>query len=169
MVKITSAKEEQKQPENGGSAFNTVGERVDERLSGPGKYVVTKENMFRVRFNLLNRNDRWVIVNPGTDDSEEHWVEFRMWTFNEEVELRKMSTQFDPLKKIHIIDNDLLNRLKIQRLLKAWSFEEQNPKLKLLHVNGVLSDEGWKAFISLFPNIVRFVLESMNAVLEYGE
>jgi hypothetical protein len=166
MVKITSAKGDDEKPQK---SFNAVGDRLDEKLSGPGKYVVTKENLFRIRFSLINRNDRWVIVKAGTAGAEEHWVEFRMWTFNEEVELRKMSTQFDPLKKIHIIDNDFLNRLKIQRLLKSWSFEEQNPKLKLLHVNGILSDEGWQSFTSLFPNIVRFVLESMNAVLEFGE
>ncbi len=170
-MKITSAKDAPQPPKKpeGEVAFAAVGETVNEKLTGPGKYVVTKEDTFKVRFGLVQRDGRWVVVKSGTPESDSHWVEFRIWGFNEEVELRKMSTQFDPLKKIHIIDNDYLNRLKVQRLMLNWSFDEQNPKLKLLHVNGILSDEGWKNFTSLFPNIIRFVLESMNAVLEYGE
>jgi len=163
-MKIESAKK----PEEKGSTFNVVGERVDEKLQGPGKYVVTKEKTFRVNFGLSERDGRWIVTKPGAG-AEDHWVEFRIWSFNEEVELRKMATIFDPLKKIHIVDNDYLNRLKVQRLMMNWTLDKNNDKLKLLHVNGVLSDEGWKAFTSLYPNIIRFVLESMNAVLEYGE
>jgi hypothetical protein len=170
-MKITSAKDAQQPPQTPdySQSYSAVGEKVNEKLSGPGKYVVTKDNTFKIRFGLMQHDGRWVVVKPETTGADDHWVEFRVWSFNEEVELRKMSTQFDPLKKIHIIDNDYLNRLKVQRLLLNWSFDEQNPKLKLLHVGGVLSDEGWKAFTSLFPTIVRFILEAMNAVLEHGE
>jgi hypothetical protein len=160
--------ESSKKPEEKGEKFNVVGERLDEKLQGPGKYVVTKDKTFKVRFGLVEREGRWVVIKPESG-GEDHWVEFRIWTFNEEVELRKMATIFDPLKKIHIVDNDYLNRLKVQRLMLSWSFDKANDKLKLLHVNGVLADEGWKAFTSLFPSIIRFVLESMNAVLECGE
>ena len=141
---------------------------VDAQLYQPGKYEITPDHTFRVDLFIKQIDNRWVVVKKMAKDVEHHWVEFKMWPFIEEVELRKMSTTYDPSKRVHFIDHDVLNRLKIQRLMKSWSFEKDNPNLKLHHVNGVLTDEGYKAFTNLFPNLVRAILEGMNSVLEYN-
>jgi len=146
-------------------------ERVDKKLEGPGKYEITKDTTFKVKFVLTMKDGRWVVIQSDEKErtAREHWVEFRMWTFDEEIELRKMATQWDVMKKIHLIDHDLLNQMKIQRLMKSWSFEEENARLKLLHANGILSDESFGAFKKLHPNIARHIIEKMNGVLEYNE
>ncbi len=91
-----------------------------------------------------------------------------MWTYAEEIELRKRASSFDAIKRVHYLDNDILNRLKIQILLKKWSFEGSNSRLKLLHVNGILSDESYNVFMKMHPNIIRYVLDRMNNILEYN-
>jgi len=144
------------------------GARLDEALMKPGKYEVTLEHTFKVEVNLLLRNGRWVVVDNAGRGAESHEVIFRMWTYDEMIELKKMATSYDPQKRIHMIDNDLLNRLKVQRLMVSWTFDKDNPRLKLAHVNGVLSDESWGAFIKLQPNIVTYILDEMNRVYEYN-
>jgi hypothetical protein len=149
----------------------TPDQRIDEQISKEGKYELTDNDTFRIEIYLTEKDKRWIIVDKPlgkTDGVKEHWVDFRMWTFEEEIGLKKQATNYDPLKRIHFMDNDLLNRLKVQRLMKAWSFEKDNSRLKLLHVNGILSDESYLSFTKLFPSIIRFVLERMNNVLEYN-
>lgn len=155
----------------GGKQKKEKEQRVDKMLEGPGKYEITKDTTFKVKFSVREQDGRWVVSRPDPKERgvEEHWVEFRMWTFDEEIELRKLATQWDVMKKIHLIDHDVLNRLKIQRLMKTWTFEKGNERLKLLHVNGILSDESYSAFRKLHPNIARHIIERMNNVLEYNE
>ena len=75
----------------------------------------------------------------------------------------------DESKKIQdVLNNDLLNRLKVQRLMKTWTFDKDNPRLQLLHVNGVLADEGWENFKKLHTNITRHIIDQMNNILEYN-
>lgn len=145
--------------------------RVDEQLYKAGKYEITQDDCFRITFGLKRKENRWIILTAKNPDSETdvHWVEFRMWTFDEDIDMRKKATMYDAMKRIHYVDNDLLNRMKIQKLLKAWSFDEQNPNLKLLHVNGVLVDESYDAFKKLQPSIVRYIIEKMNDVLEFND
>jgi len=144
-------------------------QRVDESLKKAGKYEVTEDDTFDIRFGLINREGRWLITEyVSEDDEDSHEVVFRMWTFEEEVVLRQKSTAYDTIKKIWSIDQDNLNRLKVQRLLKSWTLDKGNNRLKLLHVDGILSDEGWAAFRKLHPNIVRFILNEMNKILEYN-
>jgi len=143
-------------------------ERVDEKLLlDPGKYELSENDTFKIEFSATKKQNRWIITEMVGRGAQ--WVEFKMWTFNEEIELRKMSTTFDMSKRMHLIDHDILNRLKIQRLMTSWSFEEDNPRLKLLHLNGILSDEGWEAFTRLHPNISRYIIEQMNTILEYNQ
>jgi hypothetical protein len=144
------------------------GARLDETLMKPGKYEVTNEHTFKVEVNLGLRNNRWVVVEgigKGVDSNE---VIFRMWTYDEMIELKKMATSYDAQKRIHMIDHDLLNRLKVQRLMVSWTFGKDNPRLKLAHTNGVLTDESWVAFTKLQPNIVTYIIDEMNKVYEYN-
>jgi hypothetical protein len=146
--------------------------RLDIKLYKPGKYEVTKEDSFRVCIHIIHKDGRWIVLDPDEMKAErgveKHWVDFRMWTFDEEIELRKAATTFDAQKRMHLIDHDVLNRLKVQRLLKSWSFSEGNDALKLFHQNGVLVDESYEAFTKLHPNIARYIIERMNNVLEYN-
>lgn len=146
--------------------------RVDERLQGPGKYELEDDETFRVEFYVRRRDKRWTIVaNPAVRDKsvEKHWVEFRMWNYEEAVELRKKATVYDTQKRVHLLDHDMLNRLKIQRLMRRWSFGDDNPRLRLLHVNGVLVDESWDAFRKrLHPNIAAHIVDQMNLVLDFN-
>lgn len=143
------------------------GIRLDEKLMKPGKYEITDSNTFKIDINLILRSNRWVIVEGGKG-VDSHEIIFRMWGYDEMIELRKMATNFDPQKRIHMVDNDLLNRFKIQRLMVSWSFDRENPRLKIAHIGGILTDESWVAFTKLQPNIITFILDEMNRVLEYN-
>jgi len=144
--------------------------RVDETLMDPSIYEITQDSTFKIEFTITQKSGRWVTCDPDTrdKDAEDHWVEFRMWSFEEEVMLRKEATKYDATKRMHLVDHDHLNRLKVQRLLKDWSFEAKSQRLKLLHVNGVLSDESYDMFRKLHPNISRHIVEKMNDVLEFN-
>lgn len=145
--------------------------RIDTQLLKPGKYEVTDEDTFKIEFCITKKEGRWIVLDKTTEKIpgvEEHCVEFKMWNFEEDVALRKMCQQYDPTKRVHFLDNDLLNRVKVQRLLRTWTFDKENPRLKILHVNGCLSDESYAAFARLHPTIVRHILDRMNNVLEYN-
>lgn len=142
--------------------------RVDERLMKPGKYEVTQEHTFEVEVNLVLQDGRWLIVNKSVKGADTHKVTFRIWTYDEMVEMRRMATNFDPNKRIHMVDNDTLNRLKVQKLLVSWTFDRDNPRLKLFHVNGTMTDESWRAFVRLQPNIISYIFDEMNQVYEFN-
>jgi hypothetical protein len=141
-------------------------ERTDEQLYDAGEYVITEKEDFTIDVPLKKIEKRWTVNDYDFD--KKHEVVFKMWSYEEGVELRKKSTQYDDIKRVHYIDHDLFNRLKIQKLVKSWTFEEENPKLKMHHVSGVLTDESFKAIMSLHPNILRYIIERMNDVLEYN-
>jgi len=142
------------------------GQRVDEKLMKPGKYEITPETTFKIQVHLREKDGRWLLMTGPGKGIETHEVVFRMWTYDEMVEMKKMATTYDATKRIHMIDNDALNRFKVQRLMVSWTFDRDNPRLKLHHVNGVLTDESWKAFASLQPNISTYILDEMNRVYE---
>jgi 23S rRNA A1618 N6-methylase RlmF len=143
-------------------------DRLDEKLMKEGKYEVTPEDTFLVEVWLKRTDKRWTLCNGGERGSIKEEVVFRMWTYDEMVELRKMATNFDPIKRIHMVDNDILNRMKIQRFMVSWTFDRENPRLRIQHVNGVMTDESWRAFTRLHPNICTYLIERMNAVYEFN-
>ena len=156
------------QPKQPVQAAQATGPRFDEKLHKPGKFEITPDDEFTVEIPVRKQKGRWTVCKAGEAPEETHWVKFRMWDYAEELELRKVSTQYDPVKHWHFLDHDALNRMKIQRLMKSWSFEIDNVRLKLLHVNGVMVDESYNAVMKLHPNIIRHIVEQMNMVLEFG-
>lgn len=143
--------------------------RVDEKLMLPGKYEVTQDSIFKVVVPLKKKaGEKWWVVCQEKDADTTEEVTFRMWTYDETVELRKLATNYDQVRRVHMIDHDLLNRFKMQRLMVAWTFSKDNPRLALFHVNGVLTDESWKAVTKLQTNILRFIIEGMNERYEFG-
>jgi len=160
MAKTVERKEETAEPDNK--------DRVDVRLMSPGKYEVTPEDVFEIDIYLSRRESRWVISEKGGKNISHEKIIFRMWTYDEMIGLKKTATSYDQLRRLHMIDNDALNRLKVQKLLTAWSFGKDNPRLKIHRQNGVLTDESWGAFTKLHPSICNYIIDNMNAILEFN-
>lgn len=143
--------------------------RRDRVLMEPGEYEVTKGSVFTIEVPLRRRqDDSWWVVVDREDAEVVEEVEFRMWTYDEMVEMRKLATKYDQLRRVHMIDNDELNRLKIQRFMQSWTFDKDNPRLELHHVNGVLSDEAWNKVKMLQTNILKYIIDEMNKRYEFG-
>jgi len=141
--------------------------RVDVQVMQPGKYEVPQDATFEVVLYLRPHGNRWqVMEGPGKGVIDERVV-FRMWRYDEAVELRKKATIYDRLRRMHIVDHDALNRLKIQKYLLSWTLDRDNPRLKLHRVNEALTDESWTMFSkNLYPNITSKIIDEMNKVLE---
>lgn len=144
------------------------GQRVDERLMKPGKYEITKDTLFTVEIYTKEKDGRWLIMNGPGKGIMSNFVVFRMWGFDEMVEIRKLATSYDAGKRMHMLDNDMLNRLKIQRLMVSWTFDKENPRLRIQHVNDTMTDESWKSFTLLQPNISGYIIDEMNKVYEFN-
>jgi hypothetical protein len=142
--------------------------RIDEKLMKQGKYEITLDTTFTIMIHMKEKDGRWIIMNGPGKGIETNSVVFRMWTYDEMVEMRKMATSYDAQKRVHMIDNDALNRFKIQRLMVSWTFDRDNFRLRIQHVHGVMTDEGWMAFVSLQPNISSFIIDEMNKVYEFN-
>jgi len=140
--------------------------RVDEALMSPGKYEVTEENTFTVDVYLMLKKKVWTLVSGSGDGVHHEQVVFRLWNYDEMVGLRKKATTYDSVRRMHVVDNDALNRLKIQKFLMSWTFDKDNPRLKLHHVGGVLTDESWTHVKLLQPSILRHIIDKMNEVYE---
>lgn len=153
------------QPRQQPSPFQN--QNVEKALMEPGKYEVTQDQTFEVVLYVKEYKGRWVLTEKKTTGSEEHKVIFRVWSFEEMVDLRRKATSTDQNRK-SLIDNDLLNRLKIQKLLQSWTFDKDNPRLKIHRIQGTLTDESWRAFTKLSPNIAQKIIDEMNFILEYG-
>lgn len=135
------------------------------------KYEVKPDSTFTVKFGLTTIDGRVIVVDNNDDlipDVEKHWVTFRMWKFSEELDLKSKATDYDANKKIHMLNNDKLNEIKVRTLILDWSFSEKDMSLKLLHVNKYLSDEGLAILYNLYPSVVRYIINKMNEVLEYN-
>lgn len=146
-------------------------------LSGPikpektyTKYEVGPDSEFTVRF-CLGFDDGLITVYredsyQRLDGLERHWARFRMWTYREELEWKNQSLEFDQQSRGFRQNTDRLNEIKIRKLLRDWSFAEIDPKFKLLHVGGVLSDESYEVFMGMSPSILDNLIILMNNVLE---
>ena len=142
-------------------------QRVDEQLLPPGKYEITPESKFKIEFWLKKVDDRWVFAQKGRDAIKEE-VTFRMWTYDEMIDIRRKANSYDQLKRMYWVDVDMMNRMKVQKLLTSWTLDRENPRLKIHHVGGVMTDESWKVFTRLQPNISRYIIDKANEILEYN-
>lgn len=134
------------------------------------KYEVKPESHFIVKFGIMEQDGRIIVTDEDMLESriEKHWVKFRMWTYAEELDIKSKATEFDSTKKVHLLNNDKLNEIKIRTLIQDWSFSQSDASLKLLHINNYLSDEGLKIVYSLYPTIIRYIINRMNEVLEFN-
>ncbi len=144
------------------------GPRFDNAIMEPGQYEVTRSSTFTVKLHLKLNQDKWWTLVPEDRAETTEEVVFRMWTYDEMVELRKLSTKYDTIRRVHMIDHDLLNQLKIQRYMLSWTFDKTNPRLELHHINGVLSDETWEKVKRLQTNLLKYIVDEMNERYEFG-
>ena len=82
------------------------------------------------------------------------------------MDWKNRCSDFNPQLKIQSLNTDKLNEMKIKRLILDWSFAENYDRLKLLHTDGILSDESYNIFKGLFPAIANTIIDLMNNVLE---
>ena len=135
------------------------------------KYEVSPDSEFTVKFCLGFEEDGRIMAYK--EDSylrleglEQHWAKFRMWTFKEELDWKSQCMEFDPVSRGFKQNILKLNEIKIRRLIKDWSFANVDPKFKLLHVDGVLSDESYNVMMGFNPVIMDNLIVLMNNVLE---
>lgn len=134
------------------------------------KYEVRPDSEFTIKFCLGFDGDKIDVYKEGTnlkiDGLEEHWVKFRMWNYKEELSWRSQSMEFDPAVRFFKLNQNKFTDLKLRNLIKDWSFSMKDDKFKLLHVNGVLSDESYNVLMGLHPAILDYIVMLMNEVLE---
>jgi hypothetical protein len=162
---VVKKKEGQDRPQN-----NKREVRYDNVLMGPGEYEVTRGSTFVIEIHLRLRDekDKWWVVTTKELAQTTESVTFRMWSYDEMVDLRKLATKYDTVRRVHMIDHDVLNRLKIQKFLLKWTFDKKNNRLELHHANGVLVDESWDKVRLLQPNILKHIIDEMNIRYEHG-
>lgn len=166
-MKITSAKQEDLRPQQNMDVPGQPRGYFDE-LRAKSRYCVKPDSIFRVNFGLLERDGRIIPCDVNVQGCEQHWIEFRIWNYKEEMELKKLCSEFDTTHRIHKIDNDKLDRLKVQKLFRAWSLGEKEPDFKINTINGIVPDADMEKFYSLFPAVIHYLLDCMNLVLEGG-
>ena len=81
-------------------------ENIALSIMPPGKYEVTPSQTFEVILYVREYKGRWVVCDRSTSSTVEHKAVFRVWTFDEMVELRRRATNYDPSKRSNITDND---------------------------------------------------------------
>ena len=151
---------------------------VENKVNSPEKpkvrtiYEAGQDTVFYVKFGIVPIDGRIIVIKEDDVDfeknAESHWVKFKMWTYEQELEWKNESTEYDSTKRVHTLNADKLNEIKIRNLILKWSFGEKQDSLKLFHVNDLLTDESLKVFYSLYPSVVRYIVEGMNDVLEFN-
>ena len=90
-----------------------------------------------------------------------------MWTYQESNNWKTSCMQLDQYKN-YVYNKNKLFRVKIKNLLLDWSFKENDPTMRLMHVNGILSDQSIKLFMNLHPNILFHIQDKLKDILQYN-
>ena len=133
------------------------------------KWEVKPGEKARIRFALYEPEKGQLHLTLEEDRREsvvQHWVDVKIWDFDEMVKLKKKAQQFNEQARTFYIDPDDFNELKLKYLLLAWSFGELDPHMKLQHANGVLTDESMKKVKKIKPWVLAHMLIKINEVLE---
>lgn len=158
---------EPRHDEDGQAVGKVTGVPVPKSYS---KYEVTPQTEFKVEFCISFVDGRVRLFKKEAKEAhpefELHWVKFRMWTYKEELDWKRRCGEVDATTRTLRIDQGKYDETKLRNLIRSWSFEEYDPKFKLLHVGGVLSDESYELLQGMFPAIVDNILYMMNSVLE---
>lgn len=134
------------------------------------KYQITKDSIFYIKFGVSfvkEEEDRIIIVqyDKSLSDIQNHWLKFRMWTYQQCNKFKDMCCEQDQYKN-YVYNKSKLFKTKIKNLLLDWSFKQSDPNMRLMHVNGVLSDQSINDFMRLHTNILFYVQKQLNNVLQ---
>lgn len=134
------------------------------------KYQITKDSTFYIKFGIEfieQQQDRIVITqyDKANTNIQNHWLKFRMWSYQECNRFRDLCCQQDQYRN-YVYNKTKLFKMKVKHLLLDWSFKQSDPNMRLMHVNGILSDQSIDDFMRLHTNILFYVQRQLNNVLQ---
>lgn len=146
--------------------------KITEKTVSYSKYEVRPDSEFKIEFCIGEKDGRIVVYTKEAviqfPELESHWVVFRMWKYTEELDWKNRCQEYDVQSRSFKTNTNKLDELKIRYLIKSWSFENYDPKFKLLHANRYLSDESYDIFKGFYPTIINNIIFLMNQVLEHN-
>lgn len=146
--------------------------KTKEKVVSYSKYEVRPDSEFKIEFCIGEKDGRIVVYTKEAaiqfPELESHWVVFRMWKYEEELDWKNRCQEYDSQSRSFKTNTNKLDELKIRYLIKSWSFENYDPKFKLLHANRYLSDESYDIFKGFYPTIINNIIFLMNQVLEHN-
>lgn len=146
--------------------------KTTEKVVSYSKYEVRPDSEFKIEFCIGEKDGRIVVYTKEAaiqfPELESHWVVFRMWKYEEELDWKNRCQEYDAQSRSFKTNINKLDELKIRYLIKSWSFENYDPKFKLLHANRYLSDESYDIFKGFYPTIINNIIFLMNQVLEHN-
>lgn len=146
--------------------------KTTEKVVSYSKYEVRPDSEFKIEFCIGEKDGRIVVYTKEAaiqfPELESHWVVFRMWKYEEELDWKNRCQEYDAQSRSFKTNTNKLDELKIRYLIKSWSFENYDPKFKLLHANRYLSDESYDIFKGFYPTIINNIIFLMNQVLEHN-
>lgn len=146
--------------------------KTTEKVVSYSKYEVRPDSEFKIEFCIGEKDGRIVVYTKEAaiqfPELESHWVVFRMWKYEEELDWKNRCQEYDAQSRSFKTNINKLDELKIRYLIKSWSFENYDPKFKLLHANRYLADESYDIFKGFYPTIINNIIFLMNQVLEHN-
>lgn len=88
-------------------------------------------------------------------------------TYQEELEIKKLCTEYDETHAVHYIDQESLTEWRVRRCLADWNLHDVVPGLtgKLIRMQGKLEDKSMERFKSLPPLIRKRIIDKINRAL----
>lgn len=131
------------------------------------KYQIKEDTCFYIRFGIIWDQQRLIVtyqdkLNPQI---QSHWLKFRMWSFQQCNKIKNDCCQLDRYRN-YIYNKVKLFRQQLKHLLIDWSFGIDNPNMRLMHVNKILSDESINLIMNMHPNILFFIQEKLKDILQ---
>lgn len=93
---------------------------------------------------------------------------FQYPTYEQELELKQLSTQFDTTNQQHMLDYSRLTEERVRRCLVQWNLHEEIPSLEVsrLHrVRGLLEDDSLEEWKRLPPLLRKHIGQMVNEAL----
>ena len=160
-------KQSQQKKENLTTSNQSLAKNVMPQSHIYSKYEVKQDTVFYIRFGITFVDDRLVVCEQDklNKNIQSHWLKFRMWTFEQCNEIKNRCCQLDRYKN-YIYNKVKLFRQQLKYLLLDWSFGINDPNMKLMHVNKILSDQSINLIMNMHPNILFFIEDSLKDVLQ---
>lgn len=138
--------------------------------SVPGKWEINGQE-FVVNFGIYVSPDDYMIVRKIEEfDSlsgvEKHWMKIRLWSYLERSQIRKKCIEWSPQRNTRDFDEDRYNMYRVQKCLVDWSLSVDNERIKVLTVNGVMSDQTWNSIMKIRLPILNFVFNEIERLVE---